>query len=135
MSVLEPPSHKPGDDLDGLLRRFFRKQLPHPWPAPRVPASPEPSWSAVGRSLARSRWALAASVTLLLLSSLLLPSRFTATSKPENVLSGPLISDNPRGLHKQHNKRNAEEKEKPGLGVDRDDQLPDLDDSDLPPLK
>jgi hypothetical protein len=28
-------------DVDETLRRYFRAQLPHPWPAARVPATDE----------------------------------------------------------------------------------------------
>lgn len=136
MSVVEPPSRKPGDELDELLRRFFRSQLPQPWPALRLPASEHPRWPALGRSLARSRWALAASVALLLLSSLLLPSRFTSNVSSENGPGDQLIADNPQRLHKQHNKHNkAENKVNPGRAVNPADQLPDPDDSDFPSLK
>jgi hypothetical protein len=44
-----------------------------------------------GRGLIRSHWALAASVILLLLGSLLLPSRFPQDAKPENSVPGETI--------------------------------------------
>jgi hypothetical protein len=32
MGIVEPPSHNSSDDLDGLLRAFFRSQMPQAWP-------------------------------------------------------------------------------------------------------
>src|SRR5262245_55622026 len=80
MSIHEPPPTRPGpgprspDDLDGLLRAYFRTEMPDPWPALRPPPSaaapPPPSrrlpWG--------SRSALAASVALLWLGHLALSS-------------------------------------------------------------
>jgi len=58
-------------DLDVLLRDFFRTEMPHPWPALKAPrtdaAPPRPArsrWSPV-----RSRLALAASVGALMVGS------------------------------------------------------------------
>jgi hypothetical protein len=84
MSNLESPADwrhlgRPDDDPDGLLRAFFRAELPQPWPAFRrpddrdraaTPARPR-SWTA-----ARSRLALAATVAVLLLGTLLLSGQF-----------------------------------------------------------
>jgi hypothetical protein len=138
MRVVEPQPSQPGDSLDGLLRKFFRSQLPHPWPVPRalcaVSAHKRPS--PIGQSLVRGRWVLAASVALLLFGSLLLPNRFTTDAKSENGLSGPMISDNPRGTHKQQNKRKeVEKRNEPGLGADEEDHLPNLDESEISSLK
>jgi hypothetical protein len=104
MSNVDPPLdvRNPGrlpGDLDGLLRAFFRAEVPHPWPAVRVPdlLSPFPQRNGAAahlngddrrpagiaarfapRSLARvrSRLALAASLALLLLGTLLLSGKF-----------------------------------------------------------
>jgi hypothetical protein len=138
MSITEPPAHKPVDDLDGLLRDFFRGQMPKSWPPSPVPVartmnSPRPMTQR--NSLTRSRWALAASVALLLLGSLLLPSRFSQDAKPENSLSGaPTIGtgDLRRQMEREHHKRQMQNKNKPGLAVEDDDRLPEMDDSDLP---
>jgi hypothetical protein len=59
------------DDLDDLLRDFFRSEMPEPWPTPKPPGqsvtrlAPNPSsrWSAI-----RSRLALAAAVGLLVVA-------------------------------------------------------------------
>jgi hypothetical protein len=72
---------RPGDP-DGLLRAFFRAELPDPWPEfrrpdrsarPAAPARPPAgrSWTAM-----RSRLALAATVAVLLLGTLLLSGKF-----------------------------------------------------------
>jgi hypothetical protein len=78
MNVIVPPRVPPDDEIDGLLRAFFRAELPHPWPAMKAPAAPQtaPVPSPPPRpALWRSRLALAASVALLALGSLLLPGK------------------------------------------------------------
>lgn len=130
MSVAEPPPQQPNDELESLLRTFFRSQMPHPWPSPRVPLAASkplrcPQWT--GRSLVRSRWALAASVALLLLGSLLLPSRFTHEAQPENRLGAPQISSNDL-----RRKMEQEHKNSSRAPIEEDDHLPEMDDADLP---
>jgi len=75
MSVMEPPlmnrsNFSPADEeLEGLLRSFFRDELPHPWPALNPPAAailPLPQTAGHRpAALSRSQVALAASVALL----------------------------------------------------------------------
>lgn len=132
MSVLEPPPLQPGDDLDRLLRTFLRSQLPHPWPPPPVTSCQRRS--ADGRNLMRSRWALAASVALLVVGSWLLPSRFTSDARPEPGPTGPMISDNPRDVPKQH-KHQVENKSKLGLAADNGEDIPELEESAPPMLR
>jgi hypothetical protein len=83
MSVVVRPPVDPagaGPDegpLDERLRAFFRAELPDPWPAftPPRPSAAPPSRHLGGRlggSGRRSRYALAASIALLLLGSLAL---------------------------------------------------------------
>jgi hypothetical protein len=70
---LVPTRPVPPDDLDGLLRAFYRKEMPSRWPAPPVPPAPTLPYrrpNPSNRALFRSRLALAASVALLLLGSL-----------------------------------------------------------------
>jgi hypothetical protein len=135
MRGVEQPHLQPGDELDGLLRKFFKSQLPQPWPAPKVPASVTSGQrrQATGRSLIRGRWALAASVALLLLGSLLLPSRFAQDAKSENNISGPGVSDRKilPERSKHHPGKANENKNNPGLGVDEREQPLDFDESDL----
>lgn len=81
MSVVAPPPNVPGetqsrdDDLEALLRSFFRAEMPDPWPSLEAPASRLP-FRPVHRperpALWRSRLALAASVALLVVGSLFL---------------------------------------------------------------
>jgi hypothetical protein len=135
MSVVGPSPVQPGDDVDGLLRKFFKSQLPHPWPAPPARASITSSQRrhAIGRSLVRGRWTLAASVALLFLSSLLLPKRFTPDAQSENGISAPPFADRnvlPK-RSKQHPDKANEKRNNPGLRADERDFLPDFDESDL----
>lgn len=76
--------HTP-DDLDGLLRSFFRSEMPDPWPTMTAPAieNPTPTWW----SRSRSRLALAASVALLLVGSWFLSASAPEYTAP--VVSGP----------------------------------------------
>ena len=77
-----PPMNVPGreqrpGEIDGLLRRFFRAEMPDPWPAApatRVPVSVPVTRPT--RPLLRSRFALAASLLLLLVGHLSLSGRF-----------------------------------------------------------
>jgi hypothetical protein len=134
MSVLEPPPSQPGDDLDGLLRTFLRSQLPQPWPSPRLPSDVASCQRrpASGRNLMRSRWALAASVALLLFGSWLLPSRFAPDGKPDHGPNGPMISDKPRDMPRERNKQ-VENKNKPGFAADEGDPIPEFEES-VPPM-
>ncbi len=63
MSNLSP---LPTDDVDGVLRAFFKAQMPAPWPALRAPSEAAKK-TVQGWPLMRSRLALAASVGLLAL--------------------------------------------------------------------
>jgi hypothetical protein len=86
MNVIVPPRVPPDDEIDGLLRAFYRAQLPHPWPALKAPAAQAPTTPirpAPSRPpLWRSRFALAASVALLALSSLFLPGKASREPQP-----------------------------------------------------
>ncbi len=105
MNVIVPPRVPPDDEIDGLLRAFFRAELPHPWPAMKAPAAPP---TAPARpALWRSRLALAASVALLALGSLLLPGQAPreptapgigpASAKREKVRSSLSLEQAPDG--------------------------------------
>ena len=76
MKSLQKPVESPNErersasDLDGLLRDFFRAQMPEPWPVLKPPATLSlPGGGAAARrpSLFRSRFALAASLLILAL--------------------------------------------------------------------
>jgi hypothetical protein len=100
-SLHEPPANRGGDlggrapdELDALLRDFFRSEVPQPWPefaapepAPILPLTrPARPWISV-----RSRVALAASVGLLLTGSLLLPLSENSIGDPAG--RGAVIGD------------------------------------------
>jgi hypothetical protein len=79
------------DDLEAILRAYFRAEVPDPWPAPPLTraaardARPGPA----GRGPGRSRLALAASVALLVAGSLAISSR---TPTHETPASPPRMS-------------------------------------------
>ncbi len=93
---------RPPEDVDALLRRFFRAEMPEPWPAP--PAVPTPAAS-VREPQRRpsfrlsSRLALAAAVALFVIGYLALAARFPASP---NVGPDPIRPDTgfnvPRGM-------------------------------------
>jgi len=140
MNLVEPSSQKPSGDLDSLLRGFFRSQMPHPWPAPRLPhfrATPAKRPISPRRPLIRSRWALAASISLLLLGSLLLPGRLTPTSQPGSDPTGPgygrdILHDQ---MKKEQKMKEFREKHNMPPDMEDDGQVNGLDDSDLSSLK
>jgi hypothetical protein len=85
MNVQHPPVRSPRfdgppNDLDRLLSAFMRAELPDPWPMLRPPAAgeamPLPAkrwrWSRLGGS----RFALAATITLCLVGSLIMSHHF-----------------------------------------------------------
>jgi hypothetical protein len=87
--VTRPPSDSngvghAGDDLDEVLSAYFKSQLPAAWPRPKLgearrlrPAQPAPAPSR--RAWFRSpRFALAASVALLIAASAILSAGLTA---------------------------------------------------------
>jgi hypothetical protein len=94
MSPLHEPPANRGEELDALLRDFFRSEMPQTWPefaapepAPILPLTrPARPWISV-----RSRLALAASVGLLLTGSLLLPLSDNPGGNPAR--NGELIGD------------------------------------------
>jgi len=62
-----PAARRPStpDELDRLLSGYFQNQMPRPWPGAPV-TDVEPSTWRASRSGSTSRWALAASVALLI---------------------------------------------------------------------
>ena len=90
MSSLQPPlvgprepDHSPAN-LDGLIHRFFRAQMPEPWPVLKPPATPSvPTESALlrRRSLFRSRLTLAASLLILLIGQFLVSGMLPSSSR------------------------------------------------------
>ncbi len=85
MSTMIPPTQpeQAPDEIDALLRAFFQAEMPKTWPAfkaPRPPSAQAPGWWAKSRS----RLALAASVTMLLLGS------WWVASRPADYATPPL---------------------------------------------
>src|SRR5262245_52242085 len=89
-----------GDDLDGLLRRFFRSEMPDRWPAPPqlpLPARPRPR----GRFRPSARLALAAAVSFFVVGYLALAAAFPSSSpgvvspgvRPETGYNAPRESN------------------------------------------
>jgi hypothetical protein len=101
---VNPRFASPPDELDGLLRRFYRAQLPHPWPAPPGLAS-EPQTTEAPRKLGvarlfrgATRVAVAAAVAFLVIGYLALQSWFPdprpTNGKPElqnGLFARPLL--------------------------------------------
>lgn len=89
MNLLETPPADVNavcpDDLDGLLRAYFRAALPAPWPdVPAVSTTQR-------HSLPRSRLALAASVLVLVGGHFLLADRFSDAP--------PVLDSSPGRVH------------------------------------
>jgi hypothetical protein len=82
----------------------------------------------------RSRWALAASVALLLFGSWLLPGRFAPDGKPDHGPNGPMISDKPRDMPRERNKQ-VENKNKPGFAADEGEPIREFEESQPPMLR
>ncbi len=84
MSFLHPPmstdsAGRPSDSLERLLRAFYRSEMPDPWPTlqpPVAPPAPSARSNRQRRFASSSRWALAASVALLLVGQLFLFGKF-----------------------------------------------------------
>jgi hypothetical protein len=104
MSIINNPTNpahagRPSDDLDGLLRAFYRSEVPDPWPVLKPPAEPtsRSGYSGPRRwPLQSSRWVLAASVALLLIGQLFLSARFSesSSSKSEGEFRPPFADRN-----------------------------------------
>jgi hypothetical protein len=104
MKFIEPPvfgalgSARSGDDLDGLLRAFFRAEMPHPWPELEPPAytTVPSSRLAFWRGIKRSHLALAASVALLIAGAMLFSGKVPAVG---NIFKGNDIATVPTEDH------------------------------------
>jgi hypothetical protein len=70
------------NDLDGVLRTFFRAEMPEPWPVLQSPATLSLRREGAvlqHQSLFRSRLALAASLLILVIGQLLVSPMFSGT--------------------------------------------------------
>ena len=63
------------DDLDRLLRAYFRSEVPSPWPGAPTPATVQPAAAPLSNRLAHSRLVLAASIAALLVGGWLLTGK------------------------------------------------------------
>jgi len=95
----------PPDEIDGLLRAFFRAELPDPWPVLKPPADDENPVAVrkTGRTWAmmRSRLALAASIGLLLVGCWFLSGlRSERPLSTDATMSDPEATLRPFPLHK-----------------------------------
>ncbi|MBO0699828.1 MAG: hypothetical protein J2P46_15630 [Zavarzinella sp.] len=93
MTTNTPQPNVPGDEVDRLLTAYFRAQMPAKWPAAPVPSggiSPPARQNAVPTDpTAKSRWALAASVALLIGSCWYLSEKATdGHRRPDTNLTG-----------------------------------------------
>jgi len=77
----------PPDDVESLLRAYFRAEMTDPWPAPPLAlvAQPEPSSLPTLLASNRSRLALAASVALLVAGTLIVSGRTPISDKPVDL--------------------------------------------------
>jgi hypothetical protein len=85
------------DDLDGLLRRFFRSEMPDPWPAPPIVSEPPRQDPAQPRGFwfrHSSRLALAAAVSFFLVGYLTLSALFPASSTEAGGQAAPPVIGN-----------------------------------------
>jgi len=105
--IRNPKSQVPNADsaMDDLLVSFFRAEMPQPWPECSVQGGTEslvernlfrsPRHPNGMNSVLRSRWVLAASVTILFIGSWWLGQRFAGLeSTPSPTSSGKMIGSN-----------------------------------------
>ncbi len=84
MNDLKRPLHLDAfrpDGVEGLLRRFFRSEMPDPWPAPGVPQA-DTRRKPGRRFVLSSRLALAATVCFFLVGYLCLSGAFPRRNEP-----------------------------------------------------
>jgi hypothetical protein len=106
----------PDEPIDGLLRTFYRKEMPRPWPAPLPPARPAPLPNAPRQSGAtRRRLALAASVAVLGLGSLVVGGK----AVPNRTADTPGIHIPADGSAERHS-LGAAEKIRMSLSLEQD---------------
>ena len=100
-----PNRGRPPEDPDGLLRAFFRAEMPDPWPGCRRPGGSAPDVTANGRATEpaprrpwtalrpalRRRLALAAAASVLLAGTLLLSGQFRTS--PVDAPTGPGLAN------------------------------------------
>jgi hypothetical protein len=91
-----------GEEVDGLLTRFFRSEMPEPWPAcPRVASESKPPPTVTWRRFFRvpGRLALAAAVAGLVIGYLALASWFPEPQRAVPSGSSPVDHQNQIGFN------------------------------------
>jgi hypothetical protein len=90
--MMKHSTDKNREETDALLRAYFRSEMPSPWPtlSRTRPASPPVSWA----SAAASRWALAASIAVLLAAGYFVSSLAGPNAPTFNVGGG--VATHPR---------------------------------------
>jgi hypothetical protein len=106
MSAVVPPStlsfagHSSEDDVDGLLRAFYKAEMPNPWPPLEAPAARNvvlPFRPAAKRfPMLRTRLALAACVAFLVAGPLALSAYFTGSNTDTAATTVPTPIDEGR---------------------------------------
>lgn len=71
---------RPNDEMDDLLHAFFKSEMPAPWPKLNLPVKMQKS-APKPRTHYQSRFALAASIAILLLGSIWLAGAFKDSFK------------------------------------------------------
>jgi hypothetical protein len=91
---------RPPENLDSLLRRFFRSEMPKPWPvAPKVQAPAARKLQPSRRWFRHSsRLALAAAVALFLIGYLVLARKFPADKMAPSIRPDIANKNRPRPL-------------------------------------
>ena len=84
-------------DVDGVLRSFFRAEMPNPWPEVQVPTLAPVVRRRFNWMHAGSRLALAASILLMVFGYIALAGKFPTEANPSNDINpvAPEIGDNP----------------------------------------
>jgi hypothetical protein len=87
---------RPPEDLDALLRAYFRSEMPEPWPTLQPPADVVPPPARKRWPMNASRWVLAASVALLLVGQVVLSGKFTdySSAKADGTFQPPVADRN-----------------------------------------
>jgi hypothetical protein len=108
------------DQMDEMLREFFRREVPSPWPPWRLPESTGRLNSSVNRPLRRSRLMLVASLVLLLAGLSLTSAMLRGVSPAAPALppdakrpGSPLYHKPPATLPDKHVAPKIDEESKP----------------------
>ena len=103
MTTTTPQPNLPGDEVDRLLTAYFRAEMPARWPAAPSPSGTfrRPDNAPAADPASKSRWALAASVAILVGSCWYL-SGLATDGRPKKGLGLDDGQANPPKLIKDH---------------------------------